>query len=215
MLMKLYGYWRSSATYRVRIALALKGLDYDYQPVNLLKAEQKAKEYLKISPQGLVPTFIDDDGTRLNQSLAIIEYLEETRPAVPLLPKGPALRAKARAIAAAIACEAQPFGNLRIMNYLRDEASFSDEKRLQFLNHWAGGALKAVEKMARETAGDFCVGDAPTLADIFLVPQLNTSKRFNVDLSECARLLAIEAKCATLAAFQKAHPENQPDAVKS
>lgn len=213
--MKLYGYWRSSATYRVRIALNLKGLSYDYSPVNLLKSEQKAPDYLKISPQGLVPSLVTNDGKTLNQSLAIVEYLEETHPAPALLPSGPVARARARAIAAAIACEAQPFGNLRIMNYLRDEAGFSDEKRHEFLNRWVGGALKAVDQMARETAGPFLVGDAPTLADVFLVPQLATARRFNVDLSGCERLLAIAENCARLEAFEKARPENQPDAVKS
>lgn len=213
--MRLYGYWRSSATYRVRIALALKGLDFEYRPVNLLKNEQHSDEYRAISPQGLVPALITAEGARLTQSLAIIEYLDEVHPHPSLVPPSPVLKAMARAIAAAIACEAQPFGNLRIMNYLKDEAGFSDEQRVSFLNRWVGGALKAVEQMARETAGRFCIGDAPTLADVFLVPQLATARRFNVDLAGCATLLAIDENCAKLAAFQKARPENQPDAVKS
>ncbi|NWG70211.1 MAG: maleylacetoacetate isomerase [Parvularculaceae bacterium] len=213
--MRLYGYWRSSATYRVRIALALKKLAYEYSAINLLKNEQQSPDYLLISPQGLVPTLIDANGARLNQSLAIIEYLEEAYPDPPLLPVSPTGRARARAIAAAIACEAQPFGNLRIMNYLKDEAGLADEARRAFLNRWVGGALKAVDRMARETAGRFCVGDAPTLADVFVVPQLATARRFSVDIDECATLLAIEENCARLEAFQRARPENQPDAVKS
>lgn len=212
--MKLYGYWRSSATYRVRIAMNLKGLAYDYHPVNLLKDEQNAPGYLAISPQGLVPTVIDG-GARLNQSLAIIEYLEETRPELPLLPATPELRAKARAIAMALACEAQPFGNLRILNYLKNEAGFTDDQRTAFLNRFPGGALRAVEALALETAGRFCIGEQPTLADAFLAPQLYAAKRFNVDLSFCPTLLAIDAECAKLDAFKRAHPDAQSDAIKS
>lgn len=213
--MKLYGYWRSSATWRVRIAMNLKGLAYGYRPVNLLKNEQTAPDYLAVSPQGLVPTFFADDGARLNQSLAIIEYLEETHPAPSLFPATPALRAKARAIAMAIACEAQPFGNLRILNYLRDELGFDETRRTAFLNRFPGGALKAVEALAQETAGRFAIGDAPTLADIFIVPQLYAARRFNVDLSACPTLVRIDATCAALEAFAKAHPDAQPDAVKA
>ncbi len=212
--MKLYGYWRSSATYRVRIAMNLKNLAYDYHPINLLKDEQNAPSYLAVSPQGLVPTLIDGD-IRLNQSLAIIAYLEETRPTPPLLQKTPALRAKARAIAMAIACEAQPFGNLRILNYLKSELGFDDAKRTAFLNRFPGGALKAVEALAKETAGRFLIGDTPGLADAFLVPQLYAARRFNVDIASCETLLAVDAECAKLDAFQRAHPDAQPDAVKA
>ena len=150
--MKLLGYWRSSATYRVRIALALKGLDYDYQPVNLLKGEQSGAEYTKKNPQALVPTLVTDAGEEISQSLAIIEFLQETFPSPSVLPKTPILRAKARAIAAAIACEAQPFANLRIQKYLTETLGVSDEAKAAFLNRWPGGALNAVEAMACETA---------------------------------------------------------------
>ncbi|HRX39739.1 MAG TPA: maleylacetoacetate isomerase [Parvularculaceae bacterium] len=212
--MKLLGYWRSSATYRVRIALALKGLDYDYQPVNLLKGEQSGAEYLKKNPQALVPTLVTDAGEEISQSLAIIEFLQETFPSPSVLPKTPILRAKARAIAAAIACEAQPFANLRIQKYLTETLGVSDEAKAAFLNRWPGGALNAVETMARETTGAFCVGDEPTIADAFLVPQIFASRRFNIDLSNCPTLLAIDERCQKLPAFIKAHPDNQPDAVK-
>ncbi|MCA8895811.1 MAG: maleylacetoacetate isomerase [Parvularculaceae bacterium] len=212
--MKLLGYWRSSATYRVRIALALKGLDYDYQPVNLLKGEQSGAEYLKKNPQALVPTLVTDAGEEISQSLAIIEFLQETFPSPSVLPKTPILRAKARAIAAAIACEAQPFANLRIQKYLTETLGVSDEAKAAFLNRWPGGALNAVEAMACETAGAFCVGDEPTIADAFLVPQIFASRRFNIDLSNCPTLLAIDERCQKLPAFIKAHPDNQPDAVK-
>jgi maleylacetoacetate isomerase/maleylpyruvate isomerase len=213
--MKLYGYWRSSATYRVRIAFALKGARYDYVPVNLLKDEQNAPDYLKIAPLGLVPTLVTDGGAALNQSTAIIEFLEETIPTPPLLPGDPVLRARSRAIAATIACEAQPFGNLRMMNYLRKEHRFTDEQATAWMNLWPGGALKAVDRMARDVAGQFCVGDAPTMADVYLVPQLYAARRFKIDLSECRTLLAVEENCAKLEAFKGAHPDNQPDAVKS
>lgn len=213
--MQLYGYWRSSATWRVRIALALKGLAYDYRPVNLLKGEQTGAEYRRISPQGLVPTLITDDGTALTQSLAIIEYLEETQAGASLLPKDPEGRARARAIALAIACEAQPFGNLRILNYLKDELGFDEERRRAFLDRWPGGALKAVNRMVEETAGAFCVGDAPGLADCCLVPQLYAARRFGVDLSGCDALLRIDAACARLEPFIRTHPDNQPGAVKA
>jgi maleylacetoacetate isomerase len=212
---KLYGYWRSSASYRVRLALNLKGIAYDYEPVNLPKDEQKSPAYLARSPQGLVPALATDDGATLTQSTAIIEYLEEVYPSPALLPEGAVARARARAIASAIACEAQPFGNLRILNYLRDEAGFSDEKRLAFLNRWAGGTLNVVEKMVRETAGAFCLGDTPTLADIYLAPQLARARRFLLDLSGCKTLLAIDENCARLPAFINARPDNQKDAVKS
>ena len=212
--MKLFGYWRSGATYRVRIVMALKGVEYDYQPVNLLKGEQAGAEYLKKNPQALVPTLVTDDGAEVSQSLAIIEYLEETIPSPSVMPSTPVLRAKARAIAAAIACEAQPFANLRIQKYLTEDLGVSAETKAAFLNRWPGGALNAVETLVRETAGDFCVGNAPTIADAFLAPQLYASRRFNIDLSNCPTLLAIDERCQKLPAFIKAHPDNQPDAVK-
>lgn len=212
--MQLLGYWRSGASYRVRIVMALKGIDYAYRPVNLLKGEQKSPDYLRKNPQALVPTLITDDGERLTQSLAIAEYLEETHPEPPILPRSPSLRAKARAIAAAIACEAQPFANLRIQNYLKEDLALGPEAVADFLNRWAGGALRAVEAMVKETAGDFCVGDAPGLADAFLVPQLYAARRFRIDLSCCPTLLATDERCQKLPAFIKAHPDNQPDAVK-
>jgi maleylacetoacetate isomerase/maleylpyruvate isomerase len=209
---RLYGYWRSSATYRVRIALALKGVDYDYVPVNLREGEQRAEDYLRINPAGLVPTLFAEDGTRLVQSSAIIEYLEESRPAPPLLPTRPAMRAHARAIAATIACEAQPFGNLRILNYLTDDLGLTDEKKAAFLNRWPGGALRAVEAVLKNAAGAFCIGDEPGLADIFLVPQVYAARRFGIDIGGCDTILKIVENCERLEAFRRAHPDNQPDA---
>lgn len=212
--MKLLGYWRSGAAYRVRIALALKGLPFDYEAVNLLKDEQKSGAYLEKNPQGLLPTLIIGDGTLLRQSLAIIEYLEETHPKPPLLPAAPVDRARARAIAYAIACEAQPFQNLRMQKYLREKSGFDDAAIKAWLAQWVGGAMHAVEAMIAESGGKFCVGDAPTVADICLVPQVYAALRFNVDLSGMDRLNRIYERCIALDAFKKAHPDNQPDAVK-
>jgi len=212
--MKLYGYWRSSATYRVRIVLALKGIDYDYEPVNLLKGEQKNSAYLSKNPNGLVPTLVTDDGDALNQSLAIMEYLEESFPDPSILPGDLETRAKTRAIAATIACEAQPLMNLRIQKYLKEEASFDDNAVKDWLSRWPGGAMAAVEKMTAETGGDFCVGDTPTMADACLVPQWFGALRFGIDLSGLTRLKKIYEHCIALPAFENAHPLNQPDAPK-
>lgn len=212
--MKLLGYWRSSASYRVRIVLALKGLDYDYEPVNLLKGEQAGGDYLKKNPQALVPSLITDDGAVLTQSYAIAEYLEEVFPKPSILPASPVLRAEARAIASAIACEAQPFANLRIQKYLVGDLGLDDAAKADFLDRWPGGAMRAVEALVKESAGDFCVGDTPGLADAFLIPQIYAARRFNIDLASCPTLLAIDERCQKLDAFIKAHPDNQPDAVK-
>lgn len=212
--MKLYGYWRSSATFRVRIALALKNLAYDYEPVNLLKGEQRSEAYLAKNPTGLVPTLETDDGALLTQSLAIIEYLEEAHPEPTLLPGSPAARANARAIAMTLASEAQPFGNVRIQNYLKNERGFDGAAMSDWMNRWPGGAMAAVEKMLARTAGDFCVGDVPGLADCFLAPQMFAAKRFGVDVTSLAKTNEIFERCLKHPAFIKAHPDNQPDAVK-
>ena len=212
--MKLYGYWRSSATYRVRIALALKNLAYDYEPVNLLKGEQRSEAYLAKNPTGLVPTLATDDGALLTQSLAIIAYLEETHPDPSLMPGNPVARANARAIAMTLASEAQPFGNVRIQNYLKNERGFDEAAMKDWMNRWPGGAMAAVEKMLARTAGDFCVGDVPGLADCFLVPQMYAAKRFGVDVAGLTKTNEIFERCSKHPAFIKAHPDNQPDAVK-
>ncbi len=212
--MKLFGYWRSSATYRVRIALALKGIDYDYAPVNLLQGEQRAEPYLAKSPLALVPALETDDGAVIVQSLAIMEYLEEAHPEPSILPGSAVARAQMRAIAASLACEAQPFMNLRIQKYLKEERGFDEDAMTDWLNRWPGGAMAAVEKIVERTGGDYCVGDVPTMADCCLVPQMFGAKRFNVDMSGMPRLNEIYERCLNHPAFEKAHPENQPDAVK-
>ena len=211
--MKLFGYWRSSATYRVRIALHLKGLDFDYEPVNLLKGEQHSEGFLKRNPQGLVPALQTDEGAVLTQSLAIIEYLEERYPENPLLPADTDQRAKARAIAAVIACEAQPFMNLRIQSYLKEQREFDAAAIKDWLDRWTGGAMRSVEALIADGGGAFCVGDRPGMADAFLVPQVFGALRFGVDLSQTPRIKEIYERCNAIDAFVKAHPQNQPDAV--
>lgn len=210
--MKLYGYWRSSATYRVRIALALKGLDYDYEALDLLAGAQKSAAYLKTNPLGLVPSLKVGDGPALTQSLAIMEYLEETHPAPSILPGDAAARAASRAIAAMIACEAQPFMNIGIQSYLKTEHGFDDGAISKWLNNSPRKTMAAVEAMVGETGGDFCVGDAPSMADCCLVPQMFAAERFGVDISDFKRLHEINKRCLALPAFEKAHPKNQPDA---
>lgn len=213
--MKLYTFFRSSASYRVRIALNLKGLEYEHVPVHLRRGggEQFYPDYKAKNPQALVPT-LEDGGRLLTQSLAIIEYLEERYPEPPLLPKDPADRATARAMALAIACEIHPIQNLRVLSYLRSELKQSEAEAKRWAQHWIGLGFSALEQMvlAAPKRGKFCFGDAPTLADLCLVPQVANARRFGCDLSGYPTLVRIDAYCATLPAFSRAGPENQPDA---
>lgn len=214
--MKLYSYFRSSAAYRVRIALALKGLSFDHVAVHLLRdgGEQHRPGYHAINPQGLVPA-LDDDGHVLTQSLAIIEYLDETHPAPRLLPGDPIGRAQARAIALAIACDIHPLNNLRVLNYLRDELGHDQAARDLWYRHWVELGLGQVEAMLAGAgrAGPFCFGASPTIADICLVPQVANARRFACDLGACPTVVAIDVHCRALAPFQAAAPEAQPDAI--
>ena len=209
--MKLHGYFRSSASYRVRIALNLKGLSAEQLSYHLRKGEQRAADYLAINPQGLVPTFQGDDGATLTQSLAIIEWLDEIHPTPPLLPKDPLRRAQVRAFAQAIACDIHPVQNLKVLARLRD-LGLAEEK----VTEWAAWAnregLSACEKLIAREAGPFCFGDAPTIADLCLVPQLANARRFGVDVAAFPRLLKAEAAAKELKAFADAAPERQPDA---
>ena len=209
--MKLHGYFRSSAAYRVRIALNLKGLSAEHLSYHLRKGEQRAPEYLAINPQGLVPTLQGDGGIVLSQSLAIIEWLDETNPAPPLLPKDPLRCAQVRAFALAIACDIHPVQNLQVMTRLR-ELGLSEEQ----VTGWAAWAnsegLSACEKLIAGEAGPFCFGDAPTIADLCLVPQLANARRFGVDVAAFPRLLRAEAAAKGLKAFADAAPERQADA---
>lgn len=211
--MKLYGYWRSSASYRVRIALNLKGLTYEYEPVHLVKdgGQQHSEAYRKLNPARLVPTFIDGD-VRLNQSLAIIEYLEECYPDTPLLPSAPADKAKARALAYDLACELQPVTNLRVLQYLTGELNCSDEQRSAWIANWVEKSFTAFEQRLTEYAGDYCYGNSVTLADICLIPQVYNAQRFNLDLTSYPTLMAVHERLQALDAVQQARPENQADA---
>jgi len=212
--MKLYSYFRSSASFRVRIALALKGLDYEYVPVHLLKGggQQFAAGFKAMNPAALVPV-LDDDGTVLTQSLAIIEYLDETRPQPPFLPEDAAGRARVRAIALAIACEIHPLNNLRVLGYLGKTLGVSEEQRNAWYCHWVETGLATVETMlAGDThTGACCHGDTPTLADICLVPQIFNAQRFKARLDHVPTVMRIHEHCLTLPAFAQSVPALQPD----
>ncbi|MBA7697525.1 Maleylpyruvate isomerase [subsurface metagenome] len=209
--MKLHGYFRSSAAYRVRIALNLKGLSTEHLAHHLRKGEQTAPDYLALNPQGLVPTLEDDEGGVLTQSLAIIEWLDETHPTPPLLPLDALQRAKARAFAQAIACDIHPVQNLKVLARLR-QLGIADDK----VTEWAAWAnregLAACEKLIAREPGPFCFGDVPTIADLCLVPQLANARRFGVDVSAFPRLLKAEAAAKAMPAFADAAPDRQPDA---
>ena len=209
--MKLHGYFRSSAAYRVRIALSLKGLSAHHLPHHLRKGEQRDPAYLAINPQGLVPTLQDDAGAIITQSLAIIEWLDETHPEPPLLPKEPLRRAKIRAFAMALACDTHPVQNLKVLARLR-ELGVPEEQ----VTGWAAWAnregLAACERLIAGEPGPFCFGAAPTMADLCLVPQLGNARRFGVDVQAFPRLLEAEAAAKNIKAFVDAAPKRQPDA---
>lgn len=210
----LYGYFRSSAAYRVRIALNLKDLAYDQAPVNLVKGEQRGGDFLAHNPQGLVPLLVTDDGVRLTQSLAICEYLEELHPTPALLPEAPAERARVRALAQLVACDIHPLDNLRVLKYLVHELKVDDEAKLAWYRHWIVQGFDALETMLSREAGsgDFCHGDTPGLADVCLVPQAFNAERFECDLSPYPRIRRIVDNCRALEAFRRAAPDAQPDA---
>ena len=213
--MRLHTYFRSSAAYRVRIALHLKGLDYEAVPVHLVRGggEHRQPAYLGLNPAGLVPA-LEDQGQVLTQSLAIVEYLEETHPQPALLPAAALDRARVRAIAQAIACDIHPVNNLRVLQYLTRELGVSEEQKNAWYRHWIGVGLQAVEAMLAGDArtGAFCHGDTPGLADCCLVPQVFNARRFGCELSAMPTVLRIADHCAGLEAFRRAAPEAQPDA---
>ena len=212
--MRLYSYWRSSAAYRVRIALALKGIAYDCIPVHLIRGggEQHSPDYKRLNPGGRVPT-LETDGHAIHQSMAILEWLEETQPRTPLLPSDPLGRARVRGIAQLIVSDIQPLQNISVTNYLRDEAHWGSEQTAAWLRHWIGRGMAAVERALDDPAtGRFCHGDSPTIADLCLVPQCYASRRFGVDVAAYPRIAAIEQRCLALPAFLAAAPEAQPDA---
>jgi len=213
--MKLYDYFRSSAAYRVRIALLMKGITPDERTyVHLRMGNQRAQDYLDLNPHGLVPALALDDGHVLTQSLAIIEYLEELAPEPPLLPKDAPGRARVRSLALAIACEIHPLNNLRVLNYLTNTLGVSREQKDGWYRYWIDVGFEALERqLARDPdTGRFCHGDTPTLADVFLVPQCANARRFKIDLAPYPTLTRIEAACRELPPFAAAAPERQPDA---
>lgn len=211
--MQLFDYFRSSASYRVRITLNLKGLDCEQVGVNLLKGEHKGEEHLTRNPQGFVPALALDSGEVLTQSLAIIEYLEEVYPEVAVLPQDAVGRARVRALAQLIACDIHPVDNLRVLKYLTGELGVSEEQKTRWYQHWIEEGFKALEtRLSEKETGTFCHGDSPTLADICLAPQIFNAQRFNVDLTPFPRIMAIHQAFEALDAFKDARPENQPDA---
>lgn len=214
----LYTYFRSSAAYRVRIALQLKGLDWQAIPVHLVKdgGQQHSPDYLARNPQGLVPALVLDDGTTLTQSLAIMEYLDEAYPHTPaLLPADATGRARVRAIAQAIACDIHPLNNLRVLNYLVQKLDVPDAGKTAWYQHWIAQGFAALEALLAQSpdTGAFCHGDQPTLADCCLIPQIYNARRFQCPLDTFPTLQRIDHHCQTLPAFIQAAPEQQPDAA--
>jgi maleylacetoacetate isomerase len=210
--MKLYGFFRSSAAFRVRIALNLKGLPYDAAAIHLRRNDQARPDYLGVNPQGLVPALEDGDQI-LIQSLAIIEYLDETHPDPPLLPGAPAERARVRALADIVACDIHPLDNLRVLRYLAHSFGRAESDIAAWYNHWIDAGFRAIEALlARDPrTGTFCHGDRPGLADIALVPQVVNAERYRLDMAAYPTITRIFERCIGLEAFRAAHPDNQPD----
>lgn len=211
--MKLYTYFRSSAAFRVRIALQLKGLAYEPSFVHLPRGEHRKPEYAALNPQGLVPALLDE-GHLLTQSLAILEYLEETHPHPSLLPGDAAERARVRSLALLVACEIHPLNNLRVLQYLVNEMRHSEEDKNAWYRHWIHDGLARFEAQLKSTQGTgrYCHGDVPTIADCCLVPQIFNAQRFACDTSHAPTAIRIFEECMRLAAFQRAQPSQQPDA---
>ena len=212
-MLTLYSYWRSTAAYRVRIALNLKGLAYRQLPVHLLKdgGQQHAAEYRALNPQELVPLLVDGE-TGIAQSLAILEYLDEVYPLPTLLPAEPAQRAQVRALALHIACEIHPLNNLRVLQYLSNQLGVADQEKDAWYRHWVGLGLAAVEQGLAGFEGGLSLGQRPGYLEACLVPQLYNARRFNCALDAYPRILAMAARCESLEAFKQAAPEVQPDA---
>ncbi|WP_205859221.1 maleylacetoacetate isomerase [Pleionea sediminis] len=216
-MIKLFGYWRSTAAYRVRIALNIKQVSYNGLSVHLVKdgGQQNTPDYMALNPQALVPLLVDND-FKINQSMAIIEYLEEKYPRPQLLPTDFESRAKVRAICQMIACDVHPLNNLRVLQYLKGTLKISDEQKNDWYSHWITKGFTAIESLLSDYGekGPFAFGRHLTMADIFLVSQVYNANRFEVDLSAFSRICSINEHCMSLSAFQDAAPENQPDAVR-
>ena len=212
MVMKLYGYFRSSAAFRVRIALNLKKLEYENAPIHLRRNDQTTADYLGVNPQGLVPT-LEDRGLTLIQSLAIIEYLDETYPEPPLLPRPAGDRARVRGLAGIVACDIHPINNLRVLRYLTHSLGHDEAAIAAWYNHWIDAGFQALEKLLAEDrrTGVFCHGEAAGLADVALVPQVVNAERYQLDLTPYPTITRIFESCMRLEPFAAAHPDNQPD----
>lgn len=207
----LHGYWRSTASYRVRIALALKGVEFDQSPHDLRRGEQRSATFLSLAPQGLVPVLEVEDGT-IPQSLAIMEWLEEQYPTPSLLPASSFDRAIVRGMTDLVACDIHPLNNLRVLEALRSDFGASDQQVMIWIARWIGDGFYALERLVERYGGDFTFGDAPTLADCALIPQIYSARRFGVNLLDFPRLMAIDDHAARLEAFVVARPDRQPDA---
>ena len=213
-MIKLYSFFNSSTSYRVRIALALKGLPYDYEAVNLRSGEQRADAYREMSPAGIVPVLIDGD-VRLTQSLAIIDYLDRAYPEPRLIPEEPASRGRALEIAQTIACEIHPINNLRVLKYLTGELGVDEAAKSAWYQHWVAEGLGAVEQLLDAgPEGQFCVGDAPTIADCCLVPQVANALRMGCELGGLTRVMQVYERCMGMERFVSAAPQSQPDYIK-
>ena len=210
--MELYNYYRSSASWRVRIALALKGLDYDYLPIHLVRKEQTETGFAQLSGTGLVPLLVLDGGQRLHQSMAIVEYLEETVPEPPLLPRDALGRARVRALAQDVACEIHPLNNTRVLAYLSDTLGVSDSEKTAWIQRWIEGGLEVVERQLAAQPSTFCHGETPGLADCLLVPQVFNARRFECRLDHVPNVMRVHAACMAHAAFSSTQPSACPDA---
>lgn len=216
MIKKFYSYYRSSTAYRLRIALNLKGITpQETMFVNLLKGEQHGEDYKQVNPASAVPAFELDSGEIITQSMAMLEWLEETYPKPALLPSESIRRAKVRAFANVVASEMHPINNLRILKYITGELEQSDEQKIKWLHHWMHKGFEVMEAMQKDETADFCYGETPTFADICLVPQIYNALRFKVDMSGYERLMKVYKHALTTPAFAAAQPENQPDCPKS
>jgi maleylacetoacetate isomerase len=204
----LYDYFRSSASYRVRIALNLKGVDYGQRPINLAEGAQKNGNYRALNPQGFVP-MLEIDGVRLTQSLSIIVYLDQKFREPPLMPADPADAAHVRSLALTVACDIHPLNNLRVLKYLKNNLGVSEEAKDEWYRHWVAEGLAALEEMARPRAGAFLFGDQPTIADVCLVPQLYNARRFSVPIADYPTLRRADETASAHAAFAAAHPDRQ------
>ena len=212
IIVKLYSYYRSTAAYRIRIALNYKGIDYDYTAVNLLERAQKSDDYLARNPQGLVPALELADGNVLQQSMAILEYLEETHPEPPLLPADALQRARVRSLALHIACDVHPLNNMSVLNYLREDLAANDAQVSAWYAQWVGRAFSALESQLVGTAGPYCTGKEVTMADVLLLPQMYNAHRFEVPVDAYPALLRICDALEELPSFAAAHPDRAPDA---